>query len=53
MVLEYVKKQSVLKARHREKKQFATTAIEHDDDEELPQALKLSIQSYEARVCGQ
>ncbi|GAM35041.1 hypothetical protein TCE0_015r03036 [Talaromyces pinophilus] len=44
IVLEYVKKQSLLEAHHQSKGKGRATAIEDQDDEDLQKALKLSMQ---------
>jgi hypothetical protein len=47
IVLEYVKKQSLLEAHHRSKGKGRATAIEDQDDEDLQKALKLSMQDMD------
>jgi hypothetical protein len=50
VVIEYIKKQSLLEVQHQNKGKIYETAIEHEDyedDEDLQKALKLSMQEYE------
>jgi UDP:flavonoid glycosyltransferase YjiC (YdhE family) len=47
IVMEYVKKQSLLETHHQNKGKGRATVTDHDDDEELQKALKLSMQDHE------
>ncbi|RFU23976.1 hypothetical protein B7463_g12364, partial [Scytalidium lignicola] len=47
VVMEYVKKQSLLEVHHQNKGKGRATAIEDKDDEDLQKALKLSMQEHE------
>lgn len=49
IVLEYVKKQSLLEAHHQSKGKGRATAEEDEDDEDLQRALKLSMQDVNSR----
>lgn len=49
IVLEYVKKQSILERHHQNKGKGIATATEDKDDEDLQKALKLSMQGYGIR----
>ncbi|OCK75557.1 glycosyltransferase family 1 protein [Lepidopterella palustris CBS 459.81] len=51
IVMEYVKKQSLLEVHHQNKGKGRATAIEDKDDEDLQKALKLSMQGH-ARPSG-
>ncbi len=45
IVIEYIKKQSLLEERHQSRRKSCAIAMEDEDDEELQEALKLSMQS--------
>ncbi|KIW92476.1 uncharacterized protein Z519_06323 [Cladophialophora bantiana CBS 173.52] len=47
IVMEYIKKQSLLEACHRNKGKGRGTAIEDHDDEDLQKAMKLSMRGHE------
>jgi hypothetical protein len=47
IVMEYLKKQSLLEVQHQNKGKGRATAIEDKDDEDLQKALKLSMQGHE------
>ncbi|KAH8593081.1 putative glucosyl/glucuronosyl transferase [Bisporella sp. PMI_857] len=47
IVMEYIKKQSLLEVHHQNKGKGRATAIEDKDDEDLQKALKLSMQGHE------
>ncbi|KAJ9130925.1 hypothetical protein NKR23_g11959 [Pleurostoma richardsiae] len=52
VVIEYIKKQSLLEVQHQKKGKGRETAIEYEDDEDdedLQKALKLSMQEHEYR----
>jgi hypothetical protein len=46
IVMEYVRKQSLLEVHHRNKGKDRSTATEDEDDEQLQKALVLSMQGY-------
>jgi UDP:flavonoid glycosyltransferase YjiC (YdhE family) len=46
IVMEYIKKQSLLEGHHQDKGKGRGTAIEDEDDEGLQEVLKLSMQEY-------
>jgi hypothetical protein len=48
IVMEYVKKQSLLEVHHRNKGKGRATAVEDEEDEDLQKALKLSMQGHES-----
>jgi UDP:flavonoid glycosyltransferase YjiC (YdhE family) len=48
IVMEYVKKQSLLEAHHRNKGKSRAIAVEDEDDEDLQKTLKLSMQGHES-----
>jgi hypothetical protein len=47
IVMEYVKKQSLLESHHQNKGKGRATVTEQEEDEELQKALKLSMQDHE------
>jgi len=47
IVMEYVKKQSVLETHHQNKGKGRASATEDDDEEDLQKALSLSMQGHE------
>ncbi|KAF2689919.1 glycosyltransferase family 1 protein [Lentithecium fluviatile CBS 122367] len=49
IVMEYIKKQSLLEVHHQNKGKGRATAIEDEDDEDLQKALRLSMQEYADR----
>ncbi|THC90236.1 hypothetical protein EYZ11_010297 [Aspergillus tanneri] len=49
VVIEYIKKQSLLEVQYQNRGKGRETAIEDEDDEDLQKALKLSMQEHERR----